>query len=254
MLRGRRPNIEHLKVFGCVCVCYARTEAVGRRKLDDRSRILVHLGIEPGTKAYRLFDPESNKIVVSHDVLFEEDKQWNWETTEASGVDDSGSFEVELLLVKGDDRVITPLASEDNNDETGGVEDEDDEGNDDNETHNEQTSPQLRRSTRVSTAPSYLDDYILIAEVECERLLMVINNEPWDWNEAKELQFWVDACEDELYSIEKNNTWVLVDLPNGFKPITIRKYKARLVAKGYVQRHGIDFDEVFALVARIETV
>ena len=35
---------------------------------------------------------------------------------------------------------------------------------------------------------------------------------------------------------------------------SINKYKARLVAKGYIQRHGIDFDEVFAPVARIETV
>jgi hypothetical protein len=32
------------------------------------------------------------------------------------------------------------------------------------------------------------------------------------------------------------------------------KYKARLVAKGYMQQHGIDFEEVFAPVARIETV
>jgi hypothetical protein len=32
------------------------------------------------------------------------------------------------------------------------------------------------------------------------------------------------------------------------------KYKARLVAKGYAQRKGVDFDEVFALVARMETV
>ena len=35
---------------------------------------------------------------------------------------------------------------------------------------------------------------------------------------------------------------------------SISKYKARLVAKGYVQRHEIDYDEVFALVARIETI
>ena len=32
------------------------------------------------------------------------------------------------------------------------------------------------------------------------------------------------------------------------------KYKARLVAKGYVQQQGIYFDEVFAPVARIETI
>lgn len=35
---------------------------------------------------------------------------------------------------------------------------------------------------------------------------------------------------------------------------TLSKYKTRLVAKGYVQREGIDFDEVFAPVARLETI
>lgn len=107
-----------------------------------------------------------------------------------------------------------------------------------------------------------------MAEAECERLLSIINNEPWNFAEAKELQVWVDACEDEIFSIEKNDTWELVDLPMGAKPIglkwvfkvkrnsdgTIIKYKARLVAKGYVQKQGIDYDEVFAPVARIETI
>ena len=60
----------------------------------------------------------------------------------------------------------------------------------------------------------------------------------------------------------------MVDLPTGVKPIELKwvfklkrnpdgsvvKYKARLVAKGYVQRHGIDYDEVFAPIARIETI
>ena len=75
-LRSRKPNLKHLKVFGCVC--YARTEAVGRNKLDDRPRALVHLGTEPGSKAYRLLDPVSKRIMVSRDVLFLEEKEWNW--------------------------------------------------------------------------------------------------------------------------------------------------------------------------------
>jgi len=51
---------------------------------------------------------------------------------------------------------------------------------------------------------------------------MVINDEPWDFAEAKELQVWIDACKDEIISIEKNNTWFLVDLPKGVKPIGLK--------------------------------
>ena len=61
---------------------------------------------------------------------------------------------------------------------------------------------------------------------------------------------------------------MLLDKPAGVKVIglkwifkikrnadgSINKYKSRLVAKGYVQEHGIDFEEVFAPVARIETI
>ncbi|RDY03402.1 putative mitochondrial protein, partial [Mucuna pruriens] len=72
----------------------------------------------------------------------------------------------------------------------------------------------------------------------------------------------------EINSIEKNQTWELMDLPTGTKTIGFKwiyktklnelgevdKYKARLVAKGYSQQHGIDFSEVFAPVARMDTV
>ncbi|KAF0910432.1 hypothetical protein E2562_002897 [Oryza meyeriana var. granulata] len=65
-----------------------------------------------------------------------------------------------------------------------------------------------------------------------------------------------------------NQTWRLVPFPPGHRPIGLKwvykvkknaageviKHKARLVAKGYVQQPGVDFDEVFAPVARIESV
>ena len=74
--------------------------------------------------------------------------------------------------------------------------------------------------------------------------------------------------DDEIKAIEKNDTWELAALPKGHKPIGVKwvykikknvkgeveKHKARLVAKGYSQKDGIDYDEVFAPVARLETV
>lgn len=42
------------------------------KKLDDRSIPVIHLGKEPGTKAYRLYDPVNKRVHVSRDVIFEE--------------------------------------------------------------------------------------------------------------------------------------------------------------------------------------
>lgn len=259
MLRSRKPSLGHLKVFRCVC--YARTEAPGRKKLDDRARILVHMGTEPGSKAYRLLNPSNNRIVVSRDVVFSEEKEWSWNEIEQTEHAKPGEFSVKLRQISNPsgEQVTT---SED--DDVIAIDDEDHVELKDEEDD----SQPLRRSQRISTKPSYLDDYVLLAEIESERLLMVINEEPWDYTEAKKLKVWVDACKDEIFSIEKNNTWDLVELPSGVKRIglkwvfkikrnadgSINKFKARLVAKGYVQRHGIDYDEVFAPVAKVETI
>nr|GEU82342.1 non-heme dioxygenase N-terminal domain-containing protein [Tanacetum cinerariifolium] len=95
-----------------------------------------------------------------------------------------------------------------------------------------------------------------------------VREEPRNYMEASIDKKWIEAMEIELDSINKNNTWILTTLPVNQKAIGLKwvfktkrdakgniiKYKTRLVAKGYVQEQGIDFDEVFAPVARIETV
>jgi hypothetical protein len=72
----------------------------------------------------------------------------------------------------------------------------------------------------------------------------------------------------KIDSIKRNQTWELADLPQGHRAITLKwvyklkrneageivKHKARLVACGFVQQEGIDFDDVFAPVARMESV
>jgi len=80
VLKSKKPNVEHLRVFGCIG--YAKAEAVHLRKLDDRSRMLVHLGTEPGSKGYRLLDPTRRKVIVSRDVVFDEEKRWKWNNSE----------------------------------------------------------------------------------------------------------------------------------------------------------------------------
>ncbi|MCO5559501.1 hypothetical protein L7F22_013102 [Adiantum nelumboides] len=79
---------------------------------------------------------------------------------------------------------------------------------------------------------------------------------------------WEIAMDEEMVALGVNQTWELVQLPEGKEAIgckwvykvkhkvdgTIEKFKARLVAKGYAQTYGIDYEETFALVAKMARV
>ncbi|GJR70597.1 retrovirus-related pol polyprotein from transposon TNT 1-94 [Tanacetum coccineum] len=79
---------------------------------------------------------------------------------------------------------------------------------------------------------------------------------------------WIEAMQEKLLQFKLQEVWTLVELPNGKRAIGTKwvfrnkkdergiviKNKARLVAQGYTQEEGIDYDEVFASVARIEAI
>ena len=73
---GRKPGVRHLRTFGCLA--YAKKLGPGVSKLSDRSTPGVFLGYEVGSKAYRIFDPVKQKLIISRDVIFDERKGWNW--------------------------------------------------------------------------------------------------------------------------------------------------------------------------------
>lgn len=77
MWTGRKPQVEHLRVFGCIA--YVRTPNTHLMKLEDRSSKMVHISIEKGSKAYRLLDPDTGTIRVRRDVKFDEEAKWIWE-------------------------------------------------------------------------------------------------------------------------------------------------------------------------------
>jgi hypothetical protein len=75
-LYGTKPDVHYLKIFGCLG--YVKKVSVHLPKLADRSSVMVFIGYQPDSKAYRMYDPKTQKLVVSRDVVFEEQKQWKW--------------------------------------------------------------------------------------------------------------------------------------------------------------------------------
>ncbi|GJY22252.1 ribonuclease H-like domain-containing protein [Tanacetum coccineum] len=98
--------------------------------------------------------------------------------------------------------------------------------------------------------------------------LTVSTIEPKNIKEAMSDHNWIESMQDELHQFERLDVWELVPRPDGKNIITVKwpwknksdaeniaiQNKSRLVTKGYKQEEGIDFEESFALVSRLEAV
>ena len=90
--------------------------------------------------------------------------------------------------------------------------------------------------------------------------------EPETFSEAGKDPRWIEAMNEEMQALSKNETW---DLTSPHKKAigcrwiykvkynadsSVNRYKAQLVAKGYAQTQGVDYEETFAPMAKMTTV
>ncbi|KAL0315082.1 UNVERIFIED_CONTAM: Retrovirus-related Pol polyprotein from transposon TNT 1-94 [Sesamum calycinum] len=134
----------------------------------------------------------------------------------------------------------------------------------------------LRRSHRQSHPPPWLNDFIshsatspldsytLTPSYSAFLAAFSTVQEPRCYKQANGCPQWEEAMRQELQALENNETWLVVDLPPGKKPIgskwvfktkpnpdgSVERYKAKLVAKGYNQVEGVDYFDIFSPVSK----
>ncbi|GJT53893.1 putative ribonuclease H-like domain-containing protein [Tanacetum coccineum] len=135
-----------------------------------------------------------------------------------------------------------------------------------------QSGVQIRRMTRTTNKQRFIS--VVYEEKTHEDLqnclfaCFLSQVEPKKVIQALTDSSWIEAMQDELLQFKLQKVWTLVDLPYSKRAIGTKwvyrnnkdergiviRNKAMLVAQGYTQEEGIDYDELFALVARIEAI
>lgn len=135
--------------------------------------ISVHLGTESWSKSYRVYDLTSGKIVVRKDVVFDENRCWKWNNIDKGTYNELRiiTFGFGELESKGtrEDEIVAEKREDVSDDDDKITIEEDDSSKHESQVEQEPLMQQihhiLRRSTWQTTIPSYIDDYILLAEL-----------------------------------------------------------------------------------------
>ena len=70
---GRKPDVSHIRTFGSRV--FAHVPEQNRRKLDPKAEKCIFIGYGVGSKAYRLWNPVSRKVIISRDIIVDEETE-----------------------------------------------------------------------------------------------------------------------------------------------------------------------------------
>jgi len=96
-----KPNVDYLKVFGSPC--YVLQPEVKRRKLDQKADMGILIGYSTKSKAYKIYDLKSNKVVIARNVKVADNGIWNWEAASIEGT--KQEYQIELDATEDDDTI-----------------------------------------------------------------------------------------------------------------------------------------------------
>nr|GFA77998.1 hypothetical protein [Tanacetum cinerariifolium] len=252
LLHRKLPDLSFFYVFGALC--YPTNDSENLGKLQPKADIGIFIGYAPTKKAFQIYNRRTRRIVETIHVDFDELTAMASEQCSSGPVLNEmtpGTISSGLVVVNQAPEVIAHVAKvipPVHADSTGLP----------SSTTVDQDAPSPSKTHTTTETPSS----VIPQDVGDDNLDMEVahmRNDPL---------FGVPIPEEELNEFERLEVWELVPRPDQVMVITLKwiykvkldglggilKNKARLVARGYRQEEGIDFEESFAPVARLEAI
>nr|GEU94278.1 ribonuclease H-like domain-containing protein [Tanacetum cinerariifolium] len=242
-LFGAQPDYSLLHVFGCLCYPHIDTN----HKLGPRATPSIFLGHAANHFGYRCLDLNTNIIIISRHVTFDETvfpfPSTKFTTTPSYYFLDDSTDLISIIIRTAP---ITPVPAPVHTPQV------------DVPTPPTPPTPLPPPTPHSTTRPNphYAGHVSTISPL------------PRSYKEAFNDPNWQNAMFDEYNALIKNKTWTSVSRPEGANIVrymwlfrhkfladgTLSRYKARLVANGSTQIEGVDVDETFSLVVKLATI
>ena len=186
----RKPSVSHLRIFGCVA--YALKHPQTRQKLDEKSEKCIFIGYCTQSKAYKLYNPVSEKILVRRDVIFNENVSWDWSKEQEQQKITVEVSPNEETRVNSSASTATQSVS------------------------NSSSSPSLNSNSSLEELSDETPPrkYKFLADIYASCQFALTISDPMNYEEATEKEDGKKAMTVEMQSVKKDGTWDMVDLPN----------------------------------------
>lgn len=281
---GRKPDVTNLRVFGQSA--FVMLPKHKRDKLDSRTIKMIFVGYTDRSNTYRFMDEESEQIHVSCNAKFVDDiisidKSSTLNPDDSIAVSDDvmdTSVEVpgtpeERDTLRGDD-----ISDIDNSFDTANFTVDESQEQEDEPIYENLDSAKIPKHLYIrreapELMPTRLRETKPVNYGKPSANVATINSngDPESYLDAMERpdkDKWLEAMEDELKSLVKNNVFEVVSRPANKNIVTNRwvlkikrkpdgsidRYRARLVARGFSQIFGVDFNETYAPVVNTSSV
>jgi hypothetical protein len=272
---GRKPDLSNLRELGCSAWVYNMAD---NPKIYDRSIKCVLVGYSGNSKAYRCWDRTNGRIHITRNVTFAESQ-------------DSRPRPLHPGVILGD---VVPEEDDASSDRIVEEEDAPRNSNaPDSEPRrstrstkpsvagtaskgipHESNMDRVHEEIRASNECTHLRKADAALYKDADLTLLSSDNDPKDFKDAMshaDTAEWRTSIGEEVQSLKDHNVFTLIprkEVPVGRKVIpskavfhykldesgNVARRKSRIVAKGFAQKPGIDFNETYAPVARMESM